>query len=79
MYIKILSKEKKVIFKDVYNIKYLFSYMKSMGVESLYLYTDSRCNYGFYDSQNFKRLDEKEIYLNSIKSELNVFLYSFNF
>ena len=31
-------------------IKYLFDYMKSMDVKSLYLFTDTRCNYGFYDS-----------------------------
>ena len=60
-------------------IKYLFDYMKSMDVKSLYLFTDTRCNYGFYDSQNFNRIDEKEVYFDSIGSSLNIFLYSYNF
>lgn len=60
-------------------IKYLFDYMKSMNVKSLYLFTDTRCNYGFYDSQNFNRIDEKEVYFDSIGSSLNIFLYSYNF
>ncbi|MEG2788680.1 MAG: GNAT family N-acetyltransferase [Romboutsia sp.] len=57
----------------------LFDYMKTMNVNSLYLYTDTRCNYGFYDSQNFKRINEKKIHLDSVKSDLNVFLYSYRF
>lgn len=60
-------------------LNYLFTYMKSMSVKSLYLYTDTRCNYGFYDSQNFKRINEKEIYFDSLESSLDVFLYSYNF
>lgn len=60
-------------------IKHLFDYMKSMDVKSLYLFTDTRCNYGFYDSQNFNRIDEKEVYFDSIGSSLNIFLYSYNF
>ncbi|MEG1285961.1 MAG: GNAT family N-acetyltransferase [Romboutsia sp.] len=57
----------------------LFDYMKSTHVYSIYLYTDTRCNYGFYDSQNFKRINEKEIYFDNINASLNVFLYSYNF
>lgn len=60
-------------------VHHVFDYMKSMDVKSLYLYTDNRCNYGFYDSQNFKRLNEKEIYFDSLQSKLNVFLYSYDF
>ncbi|GAA0862518.1 GNAT family N-acetyltransferase [Paraclostridium tenue] len=60
-------------------IGHLFNYMKNMDVKSLYLYTDTRCNYKFYDSQNFKRINEKEIYLKSFKTPLNVFLYGYNF
>lgn len=60
-------------------IKYLFDYIKSMYVKSLYLFTDTRCNYGFYDSQNFNRIGEKEVYFDSIGSSLNIFLYSYNF
>ncbi|MEN8075518.1 GNAT family N-acetyltransferase [Clostridioides difficile] len=60
-------------------LKYLFEYMKSLKVNSLYLYTDTRCNYGFYDSQNFERLVEKELRFDSINEKINVFLYRYNF
>ncbi|PDY44423.1 GNAT family N-acetyltransferase [Bacillus pseudomycoides] len=60
-------------------MKHLFHYMKSMDVKSLYLYTDTRCNYGFYDSQNFERINEKEIDFDSMKASLNIFLYRYNF
>lgn len=60
-------------------MNHLSNYMKSTDVKSLYLYTDTRCNYGFYDSQNFERINEKEIYFDSIQAKLNVFLYCYNF
>ncbi|CAI8770639.1 MULTISPECIES: GNAT family N-acetyltransferase [Bacillus] len=60
-------------------MNHLYDYMNCMNVKSLYLYTDNRCNYGFYDSQHFERINEKEIYLDSIKANLNVFLYCYEF
>lgn len=60
-------------------MNHLYNYMKNMDVESLYLYTDNKCNYGFYDSQNFKRINEKEICFDSMKDKLNVFLYCYDF
>lgn len=60
-------------------LKHLFDYMKSKDVESLYLYTDGRCNYGFYDSQGFNCISEKKIMFDISKSELDVFLYSYKF
>lgn len=57
----------------------LFNYMNDMEVNSLYLYTDNRCNYGFYDSQGFKRVSEKEITFDIFKANLDVFLYSYDF
>ncbi|MBJ8107593.1 MULTISPECIES: GNAT family N-acetyltransferase [Bacillus cereus group] len=60
-------------------MNHLYKYMKSMDVNSLYLYTDNRCNYGFYDSQNFERINEKEIYFDSTEDKLNVFLYCYDF
>lgn len=75
----IVSKESRGLGIGKTLISYLFNYMKSMNVQSLYLYTDTRCNYKFYDSQNFKRLNEKEIYFNSLKEKLNVFLYGYKF
>lgn len=75
----VVSGESRVLGVGKNLIKYLFDYMKSMDVKSLYLFTDTRCNYGFYDSQNFNRIDEKEVYFDSIGSSLNIFLYSYNF
>lgn len=60
-------------------INYLSNYMQSLEVASMYLYTDTRCNYGFYDSQNFKRLNEREIYFDSIQEKLKIFLYGYDF
>lgn len=60
-------------------LKYLDEYMKSMYVKSIYVYTDTICNYGFYESQNFNRLDEKEVYLKSFKQELCIFLYGYRY
>ncbi|KKO53501.1 GNAT family N-acetyltransferase [Paenibacillus sp. DMB20] len=60
-------------------INYLSNYMKNMDVKSIYLYTDTRCNYGFYESQNFKRLNEKEIHLDSVQEKLIIFLYGYHF
>lgn len=60
-------------------MNHLSNYMKSTNVKSLYLYTDNKCNYGFYDSQNFERINEKEIYFDSMKTKLNVFLYCYDF
>ncbi|MBO1627462.1 GNAT family N-acetyltransferase [Bacillus arachidis] len=60
-------------------MNHLFNYMESMDVKSLYLYTDAKCNYGFYDNQNFERINEKEIYFDSMKAKLNVFLYCYDF
>lgn len=56
-------------------MQHLSNYMRSMDVDSIYVYTDNRCNYGFYESQNFKRLNEKEIYLDSIQNKLLILLY----
>lgn len=59
-------------------VKQLFSYMRSMNVKKLYLYTDTRCNYGFYDSQNFERLNSKEVFFNSLNASLDIFLYGYD-
>lgn len=75
----IVSKESRGLGIGKTLIHHVFDYMKSMNVNSLYLYTDNRCNYGFYDSQNFKRLNEKELYLDSLGDNLNVFLYGYDF
>ena len=73
----IVSKESRGLGVGKSLVGYLFNYMHKMDVKSLYLYTDTRCNYGFYESQNFKRLKEKEIHFDSINENLNVFLYGY--
>ncbi|MGL5507140.1 MAG: GNAT family N-acetyltransferase [Paraclostridium sp.] len=73
----IVSKESRGLGIGKSLVASLFEYMKFMNVNSLYLYTDTRCNYGFYDSQNFNRLCEKEINFNAMDASLNVFLYSY--
>lgn len=54
-------------------------YLKKEGAEKIYLFTDSFCNYGFYDYLGFKRKNKKIIkYLrNDKRKDLNVYLYSY--
>lgn len=73
----IVSKESRGLGVGKSLVASLFEYMKFMNVNSLYLYTDTRCNYGFYDSQNFNRLCEKEINFDAMDASLNVFLYGY--
>ena len=58
-------------------LKQLNFYWKTKEVKRVYLFTDSTCNYGFYDHMGFKKIKE---HLISISSEgkpmdLNVFFY----
>ncbi|NWK71203.1 GNAT family N-acetyltransferase [Bacillus paramycoides] len=57
----------------------LFQYMTKEDVTSLYLYTDNACNYGFYDKQNFKRVQEKAIHFGPKEEDFNIFLYRYDF
>ena len=75
----IVSKESRGLGIGKKLLSYLFEYMKSREVNSMYLYTDTRCNYKFYDSQNFKCLSEKELIFDSINEKLDVFLYGYKF
>lgn len=75
----IVSKESRGLGVGKTLLGYLFDYMKNMDVKSLYVYTDTRCNYKFYDSQNFKLINEKNIYFNTISTDLDVFLYEYDF
>lgn len=60
-------------------VSQLMSYMKDNSVSNLYLYSDSNCNYGFYDSQGFNQIDSKTIgLLHSTNSTiLKVYLYGY--
>ncbi|MBO3445288.1 GNAT family N-acetyltransferase [Clostridium sp. CCUG 7971] len=75
----IVSKESRGLGVGKTLVKYLNEYMNSMDVKFLYLYTYDRCNYGFYDSQGYKLVNKKDVYLNNIKTHLNVFLYRYDF
>lgn len=73
----IVSKESRGLRVGKALVSQLFDYMNKMDVTSLYLYTDTRCNYGFYDSQNFKRLNEKKVYFDAFNDDLDIFLYGY--
>lgn len=57
----------------------LMVYMKNNSVSNLYLYTDSKCNYGFYDSQSFKQIDSRDVEIATTTglALLNVYLYEY--
>ncbi|GMR67577.1 MULTISPECIES: GNAT family N-acetyltransferase [Bacillus] len=57
----------------------LFEYMTNQKTKSLYLYTDNKCNYAFYDRQNFQRIQEKAVNFGPKEEDFNVFLYRYNF
>lgn len=54
-------------------------YFKKVNVEVFYLYTDSSCNYGFYEHQGLERCGEKvfEVPI-AIKNEMRFYLYEGN-
>lgn len=58
----------------------LNKYLKENNAKNIYLFTDSSCNYGFYDSQGFIRIDEKNIVITCHQKPMNmtVFLYQYN-
>lgn len=56
----------------------LIQYMKSGQISNFYLYTDTTCNYGFYEHQGMQRLCEKKISLKPyIDEEMQFFLYGY--
>ena len=57
----------------------LISYIESESVKDFYLFTDTSCNFGFYERQGMKRRGEKAhpFTLKKIKQETRFFLYDF--
>ena len=57
----------------------LLAYQKKSNTKNIYLYTDSTCNYGFYESQGFRRLGEKnmQIMRNHQQDTMEVYLYGY--
>ena len=57
----------------------LISYMESESVKDFYLFTDTSCNFGFYERQGMKRRGEKAhpFTLKKIKQETRFFMYDY--
>lgn len=57
----------------------LLEYLKKQDVKHIYLYTDTTCNYGFYEYQGFERLEEQSIVLtkDGHSFDMDVFLYGY--
>lgn len=57
----------------------LYSYQKNCGTKRLYLFTDSTCNVGFYDKQNFRRAEQKNLTItrDGKPFDMAVFLYDY--
>lgn len=62
-------------------LSYFFDYEKLHNVKNIYLYTDSKCNYKFYDTQGFEKLNEDIFKVKNKNKEfdLQIFLYEYNF
>lgn len=73
----IVSKESRGLGIGKKLVHQLIDYMKFNHISNIYLFTDDRCNYGFYDNFGFNRLASKpiEMSFSSSVSTLNVFLY----
>ena len=56
----------------------LLSYMEARGIRRFYLFTDSSCNYGFYEHQGMRRCGKTcyEVPL-GIKNEMEFYLYEY--
>lgn len=57
----------------------LMEYFYRHDTQKIYLYTDSTCNYGFYEHEGFKCLEEQSMSLLRDNSpyQMDVFLYSY--
>jgi len=54
---------------------------RGRGLNRIYLFTDTSCNYGFYDRMGFQRIGEKKIRDETLESgnDFTVFLYEYRF
>lgn len=57
----------------------LINYMDSLDIPRFYLYTDTSCNYGFYDHQGMTRRAQKDttFYIEHQTAEMSFFLYDY--
>lgn len=58
----------------------LLNYMKSQSIDNFYLYTDTSCNFGFYEHQGMKRLCEmeSEFIIKNRKEKMTFFIYDYH-
>ena len=56
-------------------------HMKQKNLKEFYLFTDTSCNYGFYEHQGMKRrLEKKHIFnINGQKAVMNFFIYDYQY
>lgn len=54
-------------------------YMKKQNLNTFYLFTDTSCNYGFYEHQGMTRRQEKEqiFQINGKSEKMNFFIYDY--
>ncbi len=57
------------------------NYMKRRNINEFYLFTDTSCNYGFYEHQGMTRRCEKEhiFNINGQTNNMNFFIYDYQF
>ena len=62
-------------------LSYLLNYGREKNIKKMYLYTDSKCNYKFYDKSGFKNIGKSmfEVKNKNNEFELEIFLYEYNF
>ncbi|MGL5087389.1 MAG: GNAT family N-acetyltransferase [Clostridium sp.] len=62
-------------------MKYLKEYMEEKDAKSIYVYTDTKCNYKFYDSQGFDLVDNRILNMSMEENtnELDIYLYKYDF
>ena len=55
----------------------LLDYMKSQKLKNFYLFTDTSCNYGFYEHKSMIRRGQKEttFHINGEQTKISFFLY----
>ena len=65
----------KVLFQSVHE------YMKEQKINEFYLFTDTSCNYGFYENQGMIRRCEKEhtFNINEQTAKMNFFIYDYEY
>ena len=62
-------------------LNYFFENQKFYNSKNIYLYTDSKCNYKFYDKQGFEKLNEDifKVKNKNKQFDLEIFLYEYKF